>query len=128
MEQQAVGERSAIVVVDDDHLVLKAMQRVLGKEFRVFPASGIGEAKDILDKQGDIRLIISDYRMGGGNSGVELLEYAMRTRPAIGRILVSGSLLATHAQRAVETRVAHAYLPKPWDNRLLLETVRKHCR
>jgi DNA-binding NtrC family response regulator len=124
MEQRDSIPKRLILVVDDDPLVRRSMQRVLGGEYEVLPAGGKAEAEAILESRGDICLVISDCQMEQGRSGIELLQALKSGRPGIGRILVSGSLEAREAQALVENRTAHLYLPKPWNKDTLLEALR----
>src|SRR5215469_2202147 len=79
-----------ILVVDDEPIAREAMVRLLeGSGHRVLNTFSGSHALELLDKNPEIELLLSDVKMAG-ISGVELAEEARRRRPSLQIILTSG--------------------------------------
>ena len=107
-----------ILVVDDEVEVARALSRLLvrnGYEVRV--ALGPIEALDQLDALAP-DLLITDARMPR-MSGMELRSEALRRRPGMPCILLSGY---TGAMQGMTDDIS--FMPKPWDRAELLARVR----
>jgi response regulator RpfG family c-di-GMP phosphodiesterase len=78
--------RYSILIVDDDHLILKALARQL-RDHEVYLACDINLALKVIQRD-PIDLVITDYNMPGGD-GVALLDLIRRLFPAIRRVLMS---------------------------------------
>ncbi len=81
-----------ILVVDDELFMLELLQEILS-DYRVATATSGEQAWGIITKhQGAVRLVISDFSMGG-MSGVQLFRMIKGAFPSIKRILCSGSFI-----------------------------------
>ena len=117
-------EPGRVLVVDDDALILRALQRVL--EAQGFAVSGRSHPADALE---DLRaqpanLIISDYMMPGMN-GVEFLTEARRVCPDAPRLLLTAANDFRVAAEAVNSGEVYRLLSKPWNHAELVSTVRQ---
>jgi CheY-like chemotaxis protein len=86
----AVQGHAVVLVVDDDADVRElvvAMLQDLG--YRVLAADGGGPAREILDGDAEIDLLLVDVAMPG-ISGVELARHARRRRPDLPVLFASG--------------------------------------
>src|SRR5260370_14018973 len=114
--------RSAIVTVDDDPGVSRAVARDLrrryGEQHRIVRAESGASALDALRQmklRGDmVSVILADYRMPQMN-GIEFLERAMDVYPAARRILLTAYADTGAAIDAINVVDLHHYLLKPWD-------------
>ena len=114
--------KPAIVVVDDDAEVLRAVARDLrrryGADYRVVRAGTGEEAVDAvrtLAERGDaVALVLSDQRMPG-LSGVDVLSRAAEHAPAAKRALLTAYADTDAAISAINEGRIHYYLLKPWD-------------
>ena len=112
----------AILVVDDDPDVLRAIARDLrrryGQDYRVLRASSAAEALTALDElveRGDpVALLLSDQRMPRMN-GVEFLREAMQRFPNSKRALLTAYADTQAAIDAINQSQVDYYLLKPWD-------------
>ena len=114
--------RPAILAVDDDPPVLRAVERDLraqyGTDYRIV-ASGSGpEALDAireLTRRGDaVALMVVDQRMPV-MTGIELLREALPLQPQARRVLLTAYADTDVAIQAInEIRLDH-YILKPWD-------------
>jgi len=112
----------AIVTVDDEPEVLRAVERDLrrkyGKEYRVLGTDSGSGAVDLLKQlktRGDsVALMLCDQRMPQ-MSGLEVLGLSMEIFPQAKRPLLTAYADTNAAIAAINTAKVHYYLLKPWD-------------
>jgi thioredoxin reductase (NADPH) len=117
-----VAPRTAIVTVDDDPGVSRAVARDLrrryGEQHRIVRAESGESALDALRQmklRGDqVAVILADYRMPQMN-GIEFLERAMDIYPAAKRVLLTAYADTDAAINAINVVDLDHYLLKPWD-------------
>ncbi len=118
----ANGARPAILTVDDDPGVSRAVARDLrrryGEDYRIVRAESGGAALEALREmrlRGDeVALILADYRMPQ-LSGIEFLERAMELYPLARRVLLTAYADTGAAIDAINVVDLDHYLLKPWD-------------
>jgi thioredoxin reductase (NADPH) len=116
------GPRAAILTVDDDPSVSRAVARDLRRkyaaDYRIVRAESGAEALEALRElklRGDqVAVILADYRMPG-MSGIEFLEQAMDLYPAARRVLLTAYADTNAAIEAINVVDLDHYLLKPWD-------------
>ena len=116
--------REVVLVVDDEACIRSALRRELGAEFEVLLASCYSTALALLTSAEGIVVVVSDFHMGDGPSGLELLDEVRRVSPGCGRVLVSANL---SANRALKSGTAHQFIEKPWYSGEILAAVRRHA-
>jgi len=112
----------AIVTVDDEPEVLRAVERDLrrryGKDYRILGTDSGSGAVDLLKQlktRGDIlTLALADQRMPH-MSGLDVLGQAMQLFPQAKRALLTAYADTNAAIAAINTARVHYYLLKPWD-------------
>ncbi|HEY4459277.1 MAG TPA: FAD-dependent oxidoreductase [Pseudonocardiaceae bacterium] len=117
-----VSERTAILTVDDDPAVSRAVARDLrrryGDRHRIIRAESGDQALDVLREmtlRGEpVAVIVADYRMPGMN-GIEFLEQAMDLHPNARRVLLTAYADTGAAIDAINVVDLDYYLLKPWD-------------
>ena len=114
--------KPAILTLDDDADVLRAVERDLrreyGSEFRIARADSGAAALELLQalkRRGEVAaLLLVDQRMPA-MTGVEFLRSAMEIYPDAKRVLLTAYADTEAAIRAInEVHIDH-YLLKPWD-------------
>jgi thioredoxin reductase (NADPH) len=118
----AENARTAIITVDDDPDVSRAVSRDLrrkyGSEYRIVRAESGPSALEALRElklRGDqVAVILADYRMPNMN-GVEFLEHAMDIYPGARRVLLTAYADTGAAIDAINVVDLDHYLLKPWD-------------
>ena len=112
----------AIVTVDDEPEVLRAVERDLrrkyGKDYRILGTDSGGGAVDLLKQlktRGDsLALTLADQRMPQ-MSGLDVLGQSMQLFPQAKRALLTAYADTNAAIAAINTAKVHYYLLKPWD-------------
>ena len=114
--------RPAIVVVDDDPPVLRAIERDLraryGDEFRIVAAAGGEEAleatRQLTVRGSAIGLFVVDQRMPR-MTGIEFLVASLELQPDAKRVLLTAYADTEVAIRAINEVRLDQYILKPWD-------------
>ena len=122
MTEQAETSRTAILTVDDDPGVSRAVARDLrrryGERYRIVRAESGADALEALRQmklRGDlVAAILADYRMPEMN-GIEFLERAMDIYPGARRVLLTAYADTGAAIDAINVVDLDHYLLKPWD-------------
>ena len=101
-----------ILIVDDDDLVARSLQRILTAHEITAVSSGAG-ALDVLRERSDFDLILCDLMMPG-MTGMDLYEVVVQAHPALaGRIVFSTGGAFTDGAREFCERHAARVLGKP---------------
>jgi response regulator RpfG family c-di-GMP phosphodiesterase len=119
-QEKIVGGR--ILFVDDEVNILRALRRLfMDDAFEVFTADSGQEALQLLEREGEMGVIVSDQRMPV-MSGVDFLEKSKKIAPHSVRILLTGYADINAAVDAINRGGAWRYLHKPWKDEELLQT------
>ena len=127
-----MAERRAILIVDDEFIILMALKQELisryGREFLLETALDPAEAEAIIDELAgegvSVILVISDWLMPG-MKGDEFLSRVRADFPRIRTIMVSGQANPDDVARIREAGDLDAYFMKPWDPARLVAACRK---
>ncbi len=112
-----------IMVVDDEDYILKALNRVLGArpdwevETYTDPATALRRARTTV-----FDAVITDYRMPDMD-GIEMLQELRTMQPDAIRILLTGVIDIDTLMSAINQAGAFRFVPKPWDDDQLLDSV-----
>ncbi|MFQ5730052.1 MAG: PP2C family protein-serine/threonine phosphatase, partial [Waddliaceae bacterium] len=122
IEKNLADDHGRILIVDDDNLVLTALEMTLQREgYEVFTSQDGYKAVETLKKISPA-LIICDQTMPG-MSGIEVMQQAQEIRPDAIRILLTASQDTETAINAINIGQVNQYLTKPWKDALLRKTV-----
>lgn len=112
-----------ILVVDDEEIVLVALNEMLKREnYEVVTASDASAARAELEKQ-EFAVIISDQRMPKV-TGLELLAEARQIQPEATRILITAVLSLDTVINAINKGEIYRFIVKPWLREELLVTIK----
>jgi DNA-binding NtrC family response regulator len=119
------GERLHVLVVDDEALVARSLQRILSREHEVQVADRARTALDRIANGDRYDLVLCDLMMPDVSGmafydEVGILDPALRDRI----VFVTGGAF-TEAARAFLDRVSNLRLEKPVDPTVLRDTVRQ---
>ena len=80
-----------ILLVEDEPGVRNAMRTLLRVEgYRVTPAASADEALRLLETEPPFDLLVTDYHLGDGRTGTEVLQAARELRAGMSAVLVTG--------------------------------------
>jgi two-component system sensor histidine kinase/response regulator len=114
----------AVMFVDDEPNIIKAIGRVVGREtYRVFFASGGVEALDKI-KHSPVQVVVSDLNMPEMD-GLALLQAVRRDYPDTIRIVLSAVTELEPILEAIHLGNIYRYITKPYDSRELLLIIRQ---
>lgn len=102
-----------ILVVDDDLAVLNATRMLLSVEgYEVSTAPSLAEAIRIASEHADIRILVTDYHLGNGDLGTQVID-AVRGVVAgrLGAVIISGDTSGAIRTAALDPRVRLASKP-----------------
>ena len=115
-------EKLKLLVVDDEPDNLDLLYRTFRRDFIVFRATSGAQALDLLDKEGEMAIIISDQRMPKMN-GTELLSRTVERFPDTIRMVLTGYTDVEDLVSAINSGKVFKYITKPWNSRKLKEVV-----
>lgn len=112
----------AILVIDDDPLILKALEQTLLREgYRILTSQNGYTALNILNSE-LVAVIVCDLRMPEMN-GIEVLAKAKNIQPDAIKIILTGQSDLDSVMQAVNIGQASQIILKPWEDVLLIQTV-----
>lgn len=123
MTQVTLINQVDVLCIDDDEIVLRALTRLLEVNGLSVIACDNPKAALLLFKNHEFGLIISDMRMPVMN-GAEFLEKARALAPDTQRILLTGYDDIQTTLAAVNQGQINGYIQKPWQNDLLIGSIR----
>ncbi|MEM7726972.1 MAG: SpoIIE family protein phosphatase [Cyanobacteria bacterium P01_A01_bin.45] len=107
------AEKLKLMVIDDEPDNLDLLYRTFRRDFKVFKADNAFKALDILEKEGEMAVIISDQRMPEMN-GTEFLSRTVERFPDTIRILLTGFTDVEDLVDAINSGQVFKYITKPW--------------
>ncbi|BAY87181.1 multi-sensor hybrid histidine kinase [Calothrix parasitica NIES-267] len=119
-----VNRKPKILVVDDEPDNLDLLYRTFYREYKVLRATNGPAALELLAKEGDISVIISDQRMPM-MSGTEFLSLTATQYPDIIRIILTGYTDVEDLVEAINAGKVFKYVTKPWEAEELKAVVRQ---
>jgi DNA-binding NtrC family response regulator len=112
-----------VLLVDDDALVRNAIARELGRACLVHQASSCAEALELLGAGHKFAAVITDYNLGEGPTGLELLEVAQRQWPKSLRVLTSAMVSRRLLDHELTKGTVQRFVAKPWEFGAMLAAV-----
>ncbi|MEA5507075.1 SpoIIE family protein phosphatase [Halotia wernerae UHCC 0503] len=107
-------DKLKLMVVDDERDNLDLLYRTFRRDFQVYKADNALSALEILDKEGEMAVIISDQRMPEMN-GTEFLSHTVERFPDTIRILLTGFTDVEDLVDAINSGQVFKYITKPWN-------------
>ncbi|NUT80002.1 response regulator [Pseudomonas sp. NA13] len=107
--------QDVVLIVEDDPSILMVLSAYLsGEGYRVLQAENGAQAFEILASKPHLDMMITDFRLPGGISGVQIAEPAVRLRPELKVIFISGYAQEVRDTDSLLAREA-PILDKPFD-------------
>lgn len=115
--------KQSIFYFDDEVQALDLFRELFKTEYEVRTAHALPEARRLLSEH-PADIIISDQEMPE-ISGTEFLAEATRDYPLSCRIMVTGSMLAGEAIPEILAGIVHFFVPKPWTEQEMRQTLER---
>ncbi|MBT2341214.1 MULTISPECIES: response regulator [Pseudomonas] len=107
--------QDVVLIVEDEPSILMVLSTYLsGQGYRVLEAENGERAFEILASKPHLDMMITDFRLPGGISGVQIAEPAVKLRPDLKVIFISGYAQEVRDTDSPITRKA-PILEKPFD-------------
>ena len=87
---QPVPSNVVLLVEDEPHILFLLSEYLAGEGYQVLQTDSAARAFEILATKPRLDLLISDYRLPDGVSGVMIAEPALKLRPDLKVIFISG--------------------------------------
>jgi response regulator RpfG family c-di-GMP phosphodiesterase len=113
-----------VLYVDDEENNLMSFKACFRIKYEVHIAISAMVALEILDKHPDIQVVITDQRMPD-ITGVEFLKMMLEKHPYPMRIMLTGFANFADTVDAVNLGKIFSYLNKPWEEKVLDDTIQK---
>ncbi|MFH1570524.1 MAG: response regulator [Gemmatimonadota bacterium] len=111
-----VDEPAAIVIVDDEDMVLTSLESFLSLETDYLVHTFLSPVAALeFVRDHDVQLIVSDYLMPEMD-GITLLARVRELKPDVTRIILTGYADKENAIKAINEVGLFHYIEKPWDN------------
>jgi FixJ family two-component response regulator len=121
------GSERVLLLVDDEPGVLASLRRLLRPtEIEVLTSSTLDEAFEVLATR-RVGVIVCDQRMPA-MTGTEFLRRVRKIYPNVIRIVLSGYTELNSVIDAVNRGAIYKFLTKPWDDQVLLDSLRDAFR
>ena len=117
--------QDVVLVVEDEPVILRVLtDYLMGEGYHVLQAENGTQAFEILASKPHLDLMVTDFRLPGGISGVDIAEPAVKLRPDLKVIFISGYPAEI---RDSSHPIAHRapILAKPFDLDELQRVIRK---
>jgi signal transduction histidine kinase len=116
------SESRRVLLVDNLPLVVATLSKLLESSCDLLTASSGEEALELLEREGEVDLVISDQRMSG-MTGVELLTEVANRYPSTVRVMLTGYSEAGSIVDAINRCRVFRFLPKPFSLEEVQEVV-----
>lgn len=107
-------KKPKMLVVDDEPDNLDLLYRTFRRDFEVLRAESGMVALEVLKKEGEVAVIISDQRMPE-MKGTEFLKKTVPQFPNTMRIILTGFTDVEDLVEAINSGQVYKYITKPWD-------------
>jgi len=105
--------KSCILIVDDEPVFLSALSGLFGETYSMFTATNAETALQILAREKQVSIIVTDYQMPGMD-GLALLVKVKTLYPQIVRILMTAYADMNLVVRALNEGEIHRFIAKPY--------------
>ena len=113
-----------ILYVDDETINLQLFEINFSDKYVVFTVESGMEGIDILDKNPDIKIIISDMKMPNMN-GIEFIKEAKKKYPEKKYFILTGFEITDEIQDALNSKLILKYFRKPFNINEIEKTIKE---
>ncbi len=115
-------EKLKILYVDDEQINRQLFEMNFGKKYEVLIAEETLGALELLDKNQDIKVVLSDMKMPGMN-GIEFIRLAKKKYPKLKYSILTGYDISDEIQDALDQELIFQYFRKPFQKELIIAEI-----
>lgn len=116
-------ETIRVLCVDDEKNILNVIRRQLDDDFfELYQALTFEDALELLHTRQPIQVVLTDYRMPGGN-GIDFLQTVAARWPCTAGIVISGCADTRMIEQALARNPRLRFIAKPWSMEELRQAV-----
>ena len=105
----------AVLVIDDEPVVVDVLRTVLGKQgYRIDAGTDAAGCRDLLESEGEWDVLLLDVMLPDAN-GLEVLRWIHERRPELAVVMITAHGSIENAVAAMKTGAFH-YVTKPFNN------------
>lgn len=109
-----MAETIRVLCVDDEQNILNVIRRQLDDDdFELYQALNFEDALELLHTSQPIQVVLTDYRMPGGN-GIDFLQTVAARWPCTAGIVISGCADTRMIEQALASNPLLRFIAKPW--------------
>lgn len=113
-----------ILYVDDEPINLKLFALVFKKKFNIITAESGFEGLELLEKNKNLCIVISDMRMPGMN-GIEFINKAKTKYANLVYFILTGFEISEEIADALNEKLINKYFKKPFNSKEIESTINK---
>lgn len=117
-----MAELLSLLYVDDEPLNLMLFKANFKNKFNVITADSGYKGLELLNKNPNTSVVISDMKMPGIN-GLEFIRLAKKDFPNISFYILTGFDITDEISQAIEEGIIHKYFRKPFDIKEIETTI-----
>jgi len=118
------GSESLLVLEDDPDVRAFAASLLAKLGYRVWQAGDGRQALSVLEQHGEIALVLTDVILPSGMSGPDFVQEALKIRPTVKAIYMSGYTPEAHKMKASWLDKEATILMKPFRAATLASAIR----
>lgn len=117
-----MNDKATILYIDDEPLNIMLFTVNFKKQFNVITGTSGVEGLQLLEKNPDIKSVISDMKMPGMN-GIEFITKAKNIYPNINYYILTGYDITPEMQGALNKKLINQYFSKPVNFKEIEQTI-----
>lgn len=127
LDSEQQESKPTLLLVDDEESILASLKRLLRRKYKILSTTDGVKALSILQENANnIDVIIVDQRMPKMN-GIDFLKQVKSKNPEIVRVVLSAYLDIETVTEAVNQGFIYKFIVKPWDEKILLDSIAEAC-
>ena len=119
-----MNKKCTILYVDDEPINLQLFKINLNRKFNILTAESGTEGLNILKKETEICVVISDMKMPGMN-GLDFIQAAKQNHPNIKFFILTGFNITPEIRDALDKKIITKYFRKPFNINEIVFTINK---
>lgn len=118
-QSRPIGSDTILIVESEAIVRFELIDLFEDEGYRVFPAADADEAIAILDRHGEVRVVLTDIDMPGAMDGLKLAHYIRKRFPPTLLLVASGRVSVPPGEMPENS----AYFKKPFDPAAVLRRI-----